>query len=175
MDSRNFDKIINCYSIFCKIGYSWEKELKKNGFVIAMTSEKNIVVNPTTGIVSYILLYLLLDNFSTRISLKRPSSFFRSRTKYFWGYKTSFCAKNTKRGFINSFTQNILSKAVYFGFSKKKEGFFFGRKKTFSLRKINILDEFSETSFFKLKNTPKVSFLFYSKNKNYINSIPWHI
>ena len=135
MDSRNFDKIINSYSIFCKIGYSWEKEIKKNSLVIATTSEKNIVVNPTTGIVSYILLYILLDNFSTRISLKRPSSFFRSRNKYFWGYKTSFCAKNTKRGFINSFAQNILTKAIYFGFSKKKKVFFLAGKKTFRYKK----------------------------------------
>lgn len=174
MNSRNFDKIINSYSVFCKTGYFWEKELK-NSLVIATTSEKNIVADPTKGIVSYILLYLLLDNFSIRISLKKPASFFRSRSKYFWGYKNSFCVKNTKRVFVNRFAQSVLSKAVYFGFSKKKEGFFFGRKKTFSLRKINILDEFSETSFFRLKNTPNVNFLFYSNKKNYINTIPWNI
>lgn len=175
MDSRNYSKMINSYSIFCKIGCLWEKELDKNSLVIATTSEKSIVTNPSTGITAYILLYLLSYNFLTKVTLKKPSSFFRSRSRYFWGYKSSFCAKNAKATFINSFSQNILRKAIYFGFSKKKQGFFFGRKKLFSLRKINIIDEFSETNFFRLKNTPNVNFFFYSKKKNYINSIPWRV
>ena len=167
MNIKNWDKFTNMYSSFCKVDVLAEKKLKQSKIVILEGSHKNITKKPLLGILTYAAIYLISPNFSRKIKLKKPSSFFRTRSKYFWGYK-SYIAGNFFYYFYKNFSMNILQKSLYFGFSKKKT-FFFGKTKIWNIKNCLILDELSETNFFKYKGNLGVSCKFYFLNKNYIN------
>lgn len=168
---KTYDYNINMYSLYCKLDNHWKKNWKKNRQVYALSSYKNTLQDKEVSVVSFISLFITVGALPKKICLRKPTSFFRSRSIQFWGYESFVSGKNFYDIMFNIRT-NIFKKNFDYGFLKKT-GFFFGRKKSIGFPNISILDELSETSFYQYRKKFGVSLKMFPRSKNYINVYPY--
>lgn len=158
--------MFNSYLLFCKTDKLGNLYLKNSRSCSLSSSNKKIAYEKQLGVISFLVLFLLGKNLPRNVSVKKNTSFFRNRSKIFWGYNCNM-GHLKFYDFCYDFNLNIFMRSLNLGLIKNI--FMFNKKNSKGISDISFIDELSEINFFELRQKFGINLVFTSFGKNYIN------